>query len=590
MLEPLIVSIVLVGALILFIMERWRYDVVALVALLILAISGIIASDTVFSGFGHPAVITVAGVLVITRAMVNSGVADVLANWLLRIGDRPALQIGAITSLTALCSAFMNNVAAVALLMPVGIQVARRFGFSPSRLLMPMAYASLLGGMMTLVGTPPNIIIATLRARTGEAPFGMFDFTPVGVGVAFAGIAIMLLTSRWLLPERNAQRSREEMFHISEYLTEVRLTARSKLVGKQLRDVPMLANTDVVVAGLIRDEQRMLAPPSSLQFQVGDILIIQSDAAALKTLVEAHNLELVGIKGLDEQILRSEEVELVEAVVTAESPLVARTVRTMNLRRRFGINLLAVARQGADLRERLGDIRFSAGDVLLLQGSNQTLAEVLPTLGILPLAERNLRFGQPQRIWFGLLVFAAAILSATLGLLRIEVAIMTAAVIMVIAGLVPLRELYTSIEWPVIVLLGAMIPVADALETTGGTDWLAEQFYAVAGQASPVVALMIVLGAAMLLTPMLNNAAAALLIAPLAISIAERFGVSPDPFLMVTAVGVSCDFLTPIGHQSNTLVMGPGGYKFGDYWRLGFPVEIIVYVVTVPLVLFFWPL
>jgi di/tricarboxylate transporter len=298
----------------------------------------------------------------------------------------------------------------------------------------------------------------------------------------------------------------------------------------------------------------------------------------------------VGSKGLDERALRSKDVGLVEAVVTPSSPMVQRTARELDLRRRFSINLLAVARQGADLHNRLGDVRFAAGDVVLLQGPNELLTEALPALGCLPLAGRNLRIGQPRRLWFTTIVFGGAIAAATIGLAPIEVAIITAATILIIFGLIPLREVYTSIEWPVIVLLGAMIPVADALETTGGTRWIAEQFYALAGQSSAVLALAVVLAAAMLLTPMLNNAAAALLIAPLAISIAQRFGVSPDPFLMVTAVGVSCDFLTPIGHQSNTLVMGPGGYRFGDYWRLGLPVEITVFLVTIPLVLWFWPL
>ncbi|RIK39190.1 MAG: SLC13 family permease [Chloroflexi bacterium] len=588
--ESLFVGLVLVGSLVLFIWERWRYDVVAMVALLTLTLTGIIPAVDAFAGFSHPAVITVAGVLVITRAMVNSGVVDVLARWLLRVGARPGAQVVAITLLTALCSAVMNNVAAVALLMPVGIHVARRYHFSPSRLLMPMAYASLLGGMTTLIGTPPNIIIALLRTQAGRPSFGMFDFSPVGVGVAAAGIVVMLLFSRWLLPDRKRQLTSEEMFHISDYLTEVRLLPKSKWVGKQLREIPPLANGDVIVAGIIRNEQRSLAPSGLIYLEAGDILIVQADAATIKEMVDGDNLELVGSKGLDERILRSNEVGLVEAVVTPGSPMVLRTVRDLDLRRRFGINLLAVARQGADLHNRLGDVHFAAGDVVLLQGPNESLTEALPGLGCLPLAGRNLRLGQPRRLWFTTSVFAGAIVAATAGLVPIEVAIATAATILVIFGLVPLRELYTSIEWPVIVLLGAMIPVADALETTGGTTWIAEQFYGLAGQSSAVLALAVVLAAAMILTPLLNNAAAALLIAPLAISIAHRFGVSPDPFLMATAVGVSCDFLTPIGHQSNTLVMGPGGYRFGDYWRLGLPVEIIVYIVTIPLVLFFWPL
>ncbi len=587
--DQLIVVVVLFVALVLFITERPRYDIVALLALLALVIVGILPGDQAFAGFGHPAVITVAGVLVISQALINSGVVDIIARQMLRVGGGPVLQVAALTGLTAVCSALINNVAAVALLMPVAIQMARKHGNSPSLLLMPLAYGSLLGGMMTLIGTPPNIIISTFRQQALGEPFHMFDFLPAGAGVAVAGIAYMALIGWRLIPQRKGQSSREELFHVDAYSTELRVPDDSKFIGSFLRDLAALHQTDVVIAGLVRNQRRLLIPSSITVVRAGDVLIVQADPKNLQALIEATNFELVD-GDVSEQMLRSEEVSLVEAVVVANSPLIGQTVRSFELRGRYNVNLLAVARQGERLTMRLADVRFYRGDVLLLQMRRDAVTDLLALLGCLPLAERGLRLGQSRRALLTVGIFVAAIAVATTGLLPIQIPIIAAAVLMVLVGSISLRDAYGSIEWPILVLLGAMLPVADALESTGGTAWLTAQCLAVAGQASPVIALTVVLVGAMVLTPMLNNAAAAVLMAPIAISVANGFGVSPDPFLLATAIGVSCDFLTPIGHQSNTLVMGPGGYKFGDYWRMGLAIEVLVVVTAIPLLLIFWPL
>lgn len=588
--QQIFVGLVLLGALVLFIWERWRYDVVAVLALLALTIPGIVPADEAFLGFGHPAVITVASVLVLTQALINSGLVDMLAKPLLRLGTNLPIQVIALTGITAICSAFINNVAAVALMLPLTLQIARAHDFSPSRLLMPVAYGSLLGGMTTLVGTPPNIIIASYQAQNAGASFGMFDFAPVGSGVALAGIGYIALLGWRLLPERRGQASPEDLFQISDYTTEVRVPPNSKAVGKRLNELPSLRKTQVVVAGLIRDEQRFLVPSGFTTLQAGDLLIVETDPTTLKTLLDDTGFKLTPNESPNHvKALGSDEVSIMEAVVTSDSPMVRNTVRNLDLRQRYGVNLLAVARQGVRLRARLGEIRLRAGDVLLIQGPTSAIHEMFATLRCLPLAERRLRIGQERRIWLAVGIFAAAILTATLGWLPIQVAVTSAAVVMVLARLISLREAYDAIEWPIIILLGAMIPVADALERTGGADWIAGQLLTVAGQASPAVALALVLIGAMILTPLVNNAAAAVLMAPIAISIAQRYGVAAEPFLMAAAIGVSCDFLTPIGHQSNTLVMGPGGYKFGDYWRMGLMIELLVIVVALPLLLVFWP-
>ncbi len=585
-----IVYAVLLLALVFFIYDRWRYDLVALVALLALTIPGIVEPAEAFAGFGHPAVITVAGVLIINRALLNSGFVDLLARQLSRVGNYLPLQVGALSGFCAFCSALTNNVAAVALLMPVTLQLARKSKRSPSLYLMPLAYSSLLGGMLTLIGTPPNIIIASYRAQeTGES-FGFFDFTPVGAGVAVAGIAYMALLGWRLLPERKGQASREEMFQINDYFTEVLITAESTIKEKTFSELSALLGENLLIAGLVRDKRRILLPAAATLIRVGDILIVQADSESLNTFVAESGSALVGSKALGEQALRSDEVALAEAVVRSDSAMIDQTVRRLDLRRRHGVNLLAVARQGERLRGRLAAVRFRAGDVLLLQGPPDAIQEMLTALGALPLAERRLRLGYPKRIILGITIFGAAITAISFGLLDIGVAVIAAAVALVLVGLVSVREMYETIEWPVIVLLGAMIPVATALENTGGADRIADLLLRLAGTSSAVVALVIVLLGAMILTPLVNNAAAAVIMAPIAISVANGLGVSADAFLMAAAVGVSCDFLTPIGHQSNTLVMGPGGYRFADYWKMGLPIELIVIVVSIPLLLFFWPL
>lgn len=585
-----IVYAVLLLALIFFIYDRWRYDLVALVALLALTIPGIVPPEEAFAGFGHPAVITVAGVLVINRALLNSGLVDLLARQLSRVGNYLPLQVGALSGFSALCSAFTNNVAAVALLMPVTLQLARKSNRSPSRYLMPVAYSSLLGGMLTLIGTPPNIIISSYRAQVSGEGFGFFAFTPVGAGVAIAGIAYMAFLGWRLLPERKGQASREEMFQINDYFTEVRITAESTVKEKSFQELSELLGETILIAGLVRDQRRILLPSAATLLRVDDILIVQADSESLNSFVAESGCKLVGSKDLGEQALRSDEVALAEAVVRADSSMIDQTVRRLDLRRRHGVNLLAVARQGERLRGRLAGIRFRAGDVLLLQGPPDAIQEMLTALGALPLAERRLRLGYPKRIILGIAIFGGAIGLVSFGLLDIGVAAIAAAVALVLVGLVSVREMYETIEWPVIVLLGAMIPVATALENTGGADRIANLLLRLAGDSSAVVALVIILLGAMILTPLINNAAAAVLMAPIAISVASSLGVSADAFLMAAAVGVSCDFLTPIGHQSNTLVMGPGGYRFADYWKMGLPIELIVIVVSIPLLLIFWPL
>lgn len=586
----LIVFGVLAGALVLFVWGRWRYDVVALLALLAVTVAGVVPAPQAFAGFGHPAVVIVASVLVVTRGLFNSGVVGLIARGMSRVGARRTLQVGAVTGLTTVISGFVSSVAAAAILMPVAIRLARTHGTPPSALLMPLAFGSLLGATITLIGSAPNIIIATFRAQTVGAPFGMFDYTPVGAGAAAAGLLFIALIGWRLIPVRKGQASRRELFHIEDYITEIRVPEDSKLVGKPLRDLEGATDADIVVVGLVRGQRRTPAPSSFETLRADDIAIVQASSETLQALVDATGVELVGSQELGEEALGSDEVGLAEAVVMTASPMEGKTARGLNLRWRYGINLLAVARQGERLGDRLDRIRFRAGDVLLLQGGTETLPEALTALGCLPLAERGLRVGQPRRVLSAASIGGAALVASALGLLPVQIAFAAAAVVMVLAGLVSLREAYESVDWPIIVLLGAMIPVGQALAETGGARLLAAGLLEVSRGLPPVATLALVLVATMFLSDLVNNAAAALVMAPIALSVAQGLGASADPFLMSVAVGASCAFLTPIGHQSNTLVMGPGGYRFGDYWRMGLPLEVVVTVVALPLLVWFWPL
>jgi di/tricarboxylate transporter len=587
-----VVFAILAGTLVLFVWGRWRYDLVAVAALVLVFIAGLIPAEQVFSGFGHPAVVTVAAVLVLSRGLLNAGVVDTLSRYLARVGTRPIAQVGTLTGIVILCSGFMNNVGALALLMPVAIWMSRQSGRSPSLLLMPLAFGSLLGGLITLIGTPPNIIIALYRAETGLPAFGMFDFAPVGAGAAVLGLLFIALLGWRLTPRREGQSAPEELFEIEDYISEVIVPEGAKLVGKTIFHLTsaMEKEGEAIVVGLIRGERHIAAPSWYEVIQAGDILMVEAAPENLKALIDEEGLSLAECKGDCKATLGSDDIRLMEAVITSDSPLPGKTATSLHLRRNFGVNLLAIARRGRRLEQRLGQTKFVIGDILLLQGSDESLQTVLKTFQCLPLAERGLRIGQPRKVLLALGIFVAAMVLSALNLLPVQIAFTSAAVIMIVVNLVPLGDIYESIDWPVIVLLGAMFPLGHALESTGGAQLIAEKLLLLSAHLSPMATLAVIMVGTMLLSNVINNAAAAVLMAPIAITLARGMSISVDPLLMSVAVGASCAFLTPVGHQSNALVMAPGGYRFGDYWRLGLPLSILVTLVAVPLIFYFWPM
>lgn len=581
----------LIGALfVLLIWGRYRYDLVAFGALLVAYLLGLIPTEEVFAGFGHPAVIIIALVLIISRGLYLSGAIELIAGALLdgtrRIGQHIALMAG----VSAALSALMNNVAALALLMPVDLQAAEKAERSPALTLMPLSFASILGGMITLIGTPPNIVIATFRGEALGTPYTMFDFAPVGIAVATVGIVYVAVIGWRLIPVAStASRNHSPVEDLERYLAELRVPSDATVIGERLRTLDSAADeSGVQILGLIRDGDRLPGMSAHAILQSDDRIVVEGGPDSIDAFVGSVALSYTDSDRPSKAM--SGNTVMREVAVPSTSRLVGRSDSTLRLRYRHGVILLGISRNGVKIRERLREVNIQAGDLLLLLGPEDTLDDVMEWMGCLPLAPRGLDVIQRDKARWAIILFGGAIALASLELVYLPIALACVALLYILLDIVPLSQVYESVEWPVIILLGAMIPISVALEVSGGTELLADLF--VQGtQGWPIIliltALMVV---TMTLSDVLNNVATALIAAPIALDVALRLQVNPDPFLMAVAVAASCAFLTPIGHKNNTLIMGPGGYAFGDYWRMGLPLEILVVITAIPMILLVWPL
>lgn len=602
---------ILVATVALFLWGRWRHDIVAVAALLASVLAGLIPSGEAFLGFGHPAVITVACVLVLSQGLQLTGAVDALARAALPTATGPVLTIAALTALGAVLSAFMNNVGALALLMPVAIQLAGKHGMAPGKILMPLAFGTILGGMTTMIGTPPNLIVAGFRAQAGLGSFAMFDYTPVGLAVAAAGVLFIVLVGWRIVPTREG--AADSGFDLGAYITEVTVLADSEAEGKTLRELEgVLRDADAQVVGLVRGKTRVITPNLGRHLRAGDILLLEAEPDALAAVMSALGLKLeeavtpvdeakpeegaAGEQGQGKDSAEEErksdtgEILVQEMVVMPGASIIGRSATDLNLRTRHGLNLLAVSRQGQRSIRRLRTTVIAAGDVLLIQGEPDALSGFAATFGCVPLAPRPLHIPDKRKSVLAMLVMGLAVACAAFGWLPAAVAFAAGVLVFMALRIVPLRKVYEAVDWPVVVLLAALIPVAGAMSTTGTADLLATGLLEGVGRSNPVIALVLILVVTMTLSDFMNNAATAAVMCPLAISTAAQLGANVDPFLMAVAIGASCAFLTPIGHQNNTLILGPGGFRFGDYWRLGVPMEILVVTVSVPMLLWVWPL
>jgi di/tricarboxylate transporter len=625
--DQITIVAILVTTMAMFIWGRWRHDMVAAGALLACVFFGLVPGAEAFEGFGHPAVITVACILILSRGLQTSGAVDILTDRLLPTNASAWTSTAALVALAAVLSAFMNNVGALALLMPVAVMLAQRHKLPPGQVLMPLAFGSILGGMTTLIGTPPNLIVSGFRAEAGLDSFAMFDFTPVGLVVAAAGITFVLTAGRWLIPMRKRADARD--FDTGAYLTEVHVPPDSRAVGMTVHKAEQtIEDSESQIVAMIRGEHRIEAPRGNRKIRADDILVIEAEPRSLVSALNTLGMRLEEDKpksapvdsATAEEVLEgtnrsgkngeqdenesdsepddeksknrsdSRDVALMEVVVLPTSSIIGRSARALRLRTHYGINLLAVSRQGSRTVARLRTLRFRPSDVLLVQGPLETLQEWAINSGCVPLADRSLRLPRHREASIAGLIMLAAVIGAAFGLLPAAITFAAGVVLAMATRIVPPRKVYDAVDWPVIVLLGALIPVAGAMATTGTADLLANLLLDHAAAGSAIIAIALLLIVTMTLSDFMNNAATAAVMCPIAISAARTLEASPDPFLMAVAVGASCAFLTPIGHQNNTLILGPGGFQFGDYWRLGLPLEVIVVAVGVPMILMVWPL
>ena len=581
----LVVTIcVLVG---LLIWGRWRYDAVTLVALATLVLFEVIPINSAFSGFGHPAVIIVALVLLISRGLQESGFVGLIGGQLSKIplSENQFLLVILVTA--AALSSFMNNIGAMAILLPVTIAVCQQNSWNPPKFLMPLAFASILGGMNTMIGTPPNIIISQYRETYTGTSFNFFDFSFVGVAVSLLGVIFIAFLGYRLVKVRQEAGDEIKLIDLKNYLFEVRVKKDSKAIGKRLSEIKKVAGPETEVLGIVNESGAVSKVSMVTKFAHNQVLVIKTSPDDISRLQSDLDLEI----SEDLNTIKESDLEEIEVMVTASSRLIGRKQEFLKRLASEDLALLGLWRQGAKFRTRLSREIFRVGDVLLLgvrSIDEEGVKERIKHLGLMPLMQREMQvIPSRSRLLKSIIFFVTFLLLAAFNVINIVIAFLLC--VLAFIGVKVLNgNLYRSIEWPVIVMLAAMIPIGQALETTGISNNIA-MFISGYTEALPVyMIILLILVVTMFVSDIINNAATAIIMAPIAANIASQLGAPVEPFLMAVAVGASCAFLSPIGHQCNTLVMAPGGYKFGDYWRLGLPLEIVIAAISVPMIMYVW--
>ena len=570
---------------------RFRYDIVAFSALLVAVVLGVIPSSEAFAGFGHPATLVVALVLVVSAGLVRSGAVFLITRTLINASRSLGGHIALMGFVGGVLSAFMNNVAALALLMPVDIQTAHKAKRAVGLSLMPLSFATILGGMVTLIGTPPNIIIAAIREQELGEPFKMFDFAPVGGVAALAGLLFVSLVGWRLIPQRDAKTKSEGFGDIGQFIAELTVPEGSKYIDQRLQSLYGTAEkNDVAILGLLRDGKKRYGTAATTELKAGDALILEATPEALDEFRTAVQLDFSDTARQDILTTDSGGLTMLECVVSDTARVNGRSAQAVGLAWRQRSVLMGISRQGKRITKQLRKTILRPGDILLILVPQETADDVISWLGCLPLADRGLQVTADHKVWLAIGLFAVAVFAASVGLVYLPIALGFVVIAYVLTGIIPLHQLYSHIEWPVVVLLGSMIPLGAALQSSGGTELIATTLVDLTQGMAPWAILTILMVATMTLSDVLNNTATTIVAAPISIQMAQSLGVNPDPFLMAVAISASAAFLTPIGHKNNTLILGPGGYSFGDYWRLGLPLEILIVAVSIPAILVFWPL
>jgi len=580
---------ILAAMLALFASDRLRYDLVGGLALIAAALTGIVPPDKVFEGFSNPVIIIIASVLVLSRTIELSGVVEAVIRRIIGNTTSTSVQLGVLTASVAGLSAFMKNVGTLGIFMPIAIQTAERSKRPPSQYLMPLAFGSLVGGTMTLIGTGPNLLISTVRQELEGKPFRLFDFSPVGVPLTIVGV--LFLSVGWrLIPKNRPRPGQDPQMSIETYTSEVTIPPKSWLAGKTVQDLEEMSDGEAAVTSIVRKDGHRYIANGRTQLIPGEVIVLQIDPAALQPLLDRTGLNLYSAEEAKEFLVKDDPVESVEAIVTADSPIIGQSPQSLRIRRRFETSILAISRGGQTIRTRVQQTTFEAGDIIVIQGQQKTLADTLVQLGCVPLAGQGRKLGGRRRGLLPIGILLAVMILVSVRAVSADVAFFGAAVLVVLLNLITPKQAYEAIDWPVIVMLGSLIPVGEALKLTGASGLIADGLTRVAMHLPDSLALGLVLIVSMLVTPFLHHAAAVLVMGPVAFTLAHNLGYQPDAFLMAVALGASSDFLSPIGHQNNALVMGPGGYRFGDYWRLGLPLSILVAVLGTILIRMAWPL
>ncbi|MGI4801131.1 MAG: SLC13 family permease [Janthinobacterium lividum] len=586
--EQVSILLVCAGALVLLAWGRWRFDVVGLLALVAAVLCGAVPADGAFAGFADPAVPAIAAVLVISAAIRNSGLLDAPLRLLAVLPRVTGVEVGALGAIAAALSAVMNNHDAAAALLPAARATVRRSRRSPAPLVAALGAASLLGGLITVVGTPPNLLVASLRRQVTGAPFGVFDFAAVGGLLAVAGVVFLAVGWRLLPRDQRQDRDEESSLVGESYTSEVAVPEGSPLVGRTIAALRAGADRDIAVSAIIREDYRRFVPRGDSEIAAGDVLVLNCEPDALQRLMERSGSLIVGghgTAGLD-----PERIGVVEAVVSPGSELIGVSPGEIGLDDRYRVSLLAIGRRGGNLAARLRRTKLRAGDVLVLQGELDVMGPTLTALGCLTLAERRLRLGRQRQIALPALLMAGALALAAAGFLPLAVALLCAVALLVVLRVATMGEVYGSVAWPMVVLFGTLLPVSAALRRSGAADVLASHAATLLDGVPAAWSVVLTLVLALALTPLVNGAATVLMLGPVAAGLAARLGLSADPYLMAVAVGASCDFLTPTGSRGNILSLGLDRTAARPPWRLALSLTAVVAAVGVPAILFFWPL
>ncbi|MCH8341178.1 MAG: SLC13 family permease [Chloroflexi bacterium] len=583
--------LIILGALILFATEKLRVDVVALLVLISVGVLGLIPAKELFSGFSNSAVITVWAVYMVSGGLFKTGVANAMGTAILKIaGNTESRLIATIMLTVGVLSAFMNNVGATAMLLPAVVGISRVTKVAVSKLLIPLAFASLLGGAMTLIGTPANILATGILAERGLPTFGFFEFAPMGIVVLVTGVLYMVLIGRRLLPVREGALGREEVYNIRDYVTEVRVSPESSLIGKTLLESRLGQDFDLTVLALQRENGKQPRLRRDIVIQIGDLLIVESSASDLMAARQSLGLTVEAEQKFDLGSLERGDVQLIEATLAPRSHIVGRSLRDVRFRDRYGFTALAISRQGEVITQRLRDVPLKFGDSLLLQGPPRRVKQLQEGENFLVLEPIETEQFRRNKAPIAVAALVLAIGLAIFAGMAISLAMVIAAVIMILAGALRIEEAYESVDWRTVFLVAGMLPLGLAMELTGTARLLADVILEVFEPYGARAALAGIYLLAALITQPMSNAAAIVLIVPIALDTADGLDANYKTFTMAVVIGAATSFLSPVGHKANVLVFGPGGYKFTDYARVGAILTVLLLIVSMIFLPIFWPL